>query len=174
MGASRWQAHLSESSVSARRAVLVFVFALGTAVAVAAQPPVPAGAPPGPAPLSTNEQVSDAPAKAWSAFYGEKHDDAISLSEPLTKLSDRRFRWAAVEAARQLWNRLERFPDAPSTERAMYFYALMAVGSEDRARAEAACKRFLATYPDSIWFQHVRALLDRDAKESPPTERSER
>ncbi len=127
MGPSRWQAHLSESSVSARRAVLVFVFALGTAVAVAAQPPVPAGDSPGPAPLSTNEQVSDALAKTWSAFYGGKYDDAISLSEPLTKLSDRRFRWAAVEAAhirarsmwgkgdaqsraaaRQLWDRLER------------------------------------------------------------------
>ena len=62
---------------------------------------------------SQAEQVEARLAEAWSAFYAEKFDEGIEVSDSLTGLSrNRQFRWAAVEAghvqARCWWAKGER------------------------------------------------------------------
>lgn len=45
-----------------------------------------------------DEQVFSRLAKAWTATLAGDHSQAITLAQPITKLSDPRYRWAAVEA----------------------------------------------------------------------------
>ncbi|MFW6279758.1 MAG: tetratricopeptide repeat protein, partial [Planctomycetota bacterium] len=61
---------------------------------------------------SREEQITSDLAKAWSTLYEGNLDESIRLTGPLTKhASNRRFRWAALEAghirARALWKRDE-------------------------------------------------------------------
>ena len=56
---------------------------------------------------SQSKQAVDQLAKCWTAFYGEKYEDAIRQAAPLPGLSAPKLRWVAVQAgyvqARSYW-----------------------------------------------------------------------
>jgi len=82
-----------------------------------------------------NEQVFDRLAQAWAAVFSGKNQEAIALAEPVAKLSDPDYKWAAVEAAHlqarayhqsgtaqgraravQLWKQIERLDTSKATK----------------------------------------------------------
>jgi len=81
-----------------------------------------------------DEQVAGRLAKAWAAELAGRHSQAITLAQPITKLSDPRYRWAAMEAAHvqarayhqsgsargrsrasQMWKKLRKLSKDPAT-----------------------------------------------------------
>jgi len=101
-----------------------------------------------------DEQVFGRLAKAWASFYDGKVEDAVKLADPLLKLSDRRYRWVAVEAAhiqarsywahgsragqtkaRRIWKRLEKLSTLNSLQtRLKIAQALELEAAEDPAK----------------------------------------
>lgn len=92
-----------------------------------------------PQPKSEREKMDDQVfgrlAKAWTSFYDGKNEEAVKQAEPLLKLSAKRYRWVAAEAAHiqaraywahggrrgqakagQLWKRLERIDTSNVTK----------------------------------------------------------
>jgi tetratricopeptide (TPR) repeat protein len=69
---------------------------------------------------------------------------------------------------------VKHFPDSPAAERALYFYAIIAVAAKDRGAAEGACNEFLSRYPQRSWRMHVASMLKDEIVKLPLNERSRR
>lgn len=106
----------------------------------------------------TDEQVYAQLAGVWSCFYGGKYEDAVKQSAPLMKLTDKRLRWVALEAAhvqarcywaigknngqakaRKTWNKLEKASTTNATKtRLKIVKALELEAADDSAKLNQA------------------------------------
>ena len=71
---------------------------------------------------------------------------------------------------------LAKYPNHPSTERALYFLAIAAVQVGDKTLAESSCRQYLDQYARSGWQnagwrQHIQKILDEQVPKLPNKER---